>query len=295
MARTAIQVLNDRQLTSPPSWLPENTHYLCMMGSVAYGASGDTSDMDIYGWAIPPKRIIFPHIDGHIRGFGVPPENFEIYQQHHVKDGTQEYDFAIYSIVKFFDLAMQNNPNMVDALFVPERCILHETKIAQMVRVNRRMFLHRGSYAKFNGYARAQLRKLEGKTNSTNPKRAESIEKFGWDVKFGYHLTRLADECEQILLTGDLDITRGREMFKSIRRGEWTLQQVKDWFERKMQILDQAFLDSKLPDQPPVEKIKMLLIQCLEEHYGSLSNLVKVDKESNLLGELRALVERYDR
>ncbi len=28
------------------------------MGSVAYGVSSDTSDMDVYGWAIPPTEDI---------------------------------------------------------------------------------------------------------------------------------------------------------------------------------------------------------------------------------------------
>ena len=32
----------------PPSWLPDNLCYETMMGSVAYGVSSDTSDVDVY-------------------------------------------------------------------------------------------------------------------------------------------------------------------------------------------------------------------------------------------------------
>jgi hypothetical protein len=31
------------------------------------------------------------------------------------------WDFQIFGIVKFFQLAMENNPNVVDALFTPRR------------------------------------------------------------------------------------------------------------------------------------------------------------------------------
>lgn len=295
MARTAIQVLGDNTLVSPPKWLAENTHYLVMMGSVAYGASGDSSDMDIYGWCMPPLRYIFPHIEGNIPDFGPEPQKFGVWQQHHVKDNDKEYDFAVYSIVKFFDLCMQNNPNMVDALFVPDRCVLHCTKIGLMVRDNRKMFLHKGSFHKFRGYAHAQMRKIGGKANSQNPKRQADIEKHGMDTKFAYHVARLADECEQILTTGDLDITRSREVMKSIRRGEWSLERLTTWFEQKDLALEDAYNNSTLQHKPDINAIKALLLQCLEEHYGSLSKVISIDKDQALLNELRSLVERYDR
>jgi len=40
-------LLNDLQskgLIHPPPWLASTTHYLCQMGSVAYGVAGDDSD-----------------------------------------------------------------------------------------------------------------------------------------------------------------------------------------------------------------------------------------------------------
>jgi hypothetical protein len=36
--------LNTLGLIRPPPWLPSTTHYLCTMGSVAYGVAGDDSD-----------------------------------------------------------------------------------------------------------------------------------------------------------------------------------------------------------------------------------------------------------
>lgn len=167
MSRSVLDVLNDKTLCKPPRWLPENVHYMTITGSVAYAVSGDTSDMDVYGFCIPPKDLVFPHLAGEIPGFGKQVQRFEQYQEHHVKDGPdKEYDFTIYSIVKFFQLCMENNPNMTDALFVPQRCVLQCSRIGQMVRDNRKMFLHKGSYHKFRGYAMAQLHKIDNKNRN---------------------------------------------------------------------------------------------------------------------------------
>jgi hypothetical protein len=48
----------------------EGTQYLVHMGSDAYGVSSNSSDIDAYGFCIPPKSYIFPHLSGEIEGFG---------------------------------------------------------------------------------------------------------------------------------------------------------------------------------------------------------------------------------
>lgn len=157
--------LEKKNLIHPPKWLADNTQYLCVMGSQAYGVSTDTSDVDIYGWCIPPKELVFPHLAGEIPGFGRQIQRFEVYQEHHVKDPSTsiERDFAVYSVVKFFSLCMENNPNMIDSLFVPRNCIIHSTAISENVRENRHIFLHRGAWHKFKGYAYSSINKLRNK------------------------------------------------------------------------------------------------------------------------------------
>lgn len=150
----------------PPKWLPDNTQMLGYAGSAAYGVSNDTSDMDCFGFCIPPKEIVFPFTDGgRIYGFGTQEQRFRVWSEHHVvvPDQKRVMDFAIYNIVDFFHLAMENNPNILDVLFLPRRCILHTTKIAEHVRENRRLFLHKGAMAKLRGYAYSGLNKLKGK------------------------------------------------------------------------------------------------------------------------------------
>ena len=131
---STLQRLTDRGLVKPPRWLPGSVQYETIMGSVAYGVSSDTSDVDVYGWAIPPRDDIFPHLRGEVPGFGTPKARFQQYQEHHIHDADalaghgRVYDVTIYGIVKFFHLAMNNNPNIIDSLFTPVNCVLHSTR-----------------------------------------------------------------------------------------------------------------------------------------------------------------------
>lgn len=278
-----------------PSWLPDNTHYLCIMGSFAYGVSSDTSDMDVYGWSIPPKEYIFPK--NYIRGFGADPPKFEQWQEHHLQDVGAEkmYDFSVYNITKYFQLCMENNPNMIDSMFVPYNCIIHSTNIANMVRENNSMFLHKGCYQKFKGYAFAQLHKMKTKTPEEGSKRYENVQTFGFDSKYAYHLVRLLSECEEILTHGTLTLneTSRREHMKAIRRGEVSEADIYDWFASKEKSLDKLYHESKLQYKPDEAKIKNLLVNCLESHYGSIQEMEKTVSLSDVLLEMQMVIDKF--
>lgn len=361
-----IKDLEGRKLIHPPRWLSTNTHYLTMMGSVAYGVSSDMSDIDIYGFCIPLKNDLFPHLRGEIPGFGKQIQRFEQWQEAHILDSSagggsgREYDFSVYSIVKYFQLCMDNNPNMIDSLFTPHNCVLYSSVTSNLVRDNRHLFLHKGCWPKFKGYAYAQLCKLNTKgrlavrdfelrhhipstdhlrdridevkaiisgdvadsiiepllahdrgqsiagtrlvdvyldlleDGDKNPdgKRKELVEKYGYDVKFAYHVVRLLLEVEQILATGTIDLQRDREQLKSIRRGEWSEKEIRDWASAKEADLETLYKNSELPWGPDESKIKALLLQCLEAHYGNLDGaVVQQDRPTEVLREIQKLLD----
>lgn len=292
-----LQKLRSAALIHPPRWLVDNTQYLTVMGSVSYGVSGETSDVDVYGFCIPPKDIVFPHLAGEIPGFGTPRERFDQWQQHHVRppDGRETtYDFQVFGLVRYFQLLMECNPNVIDSLFTPRRCVMHATQVGEIVRENRKLFLHKGAWHKFRGYAYSQMHKIKGKVNASNPARAETIGKFGYDVKFAYHVVRLLDEVEQIMVEHDLDLERNREQLKSIRRGEWTLEQIETHFEAKERALENTYATSTLPHAPDEERIKGVLLGCLEMHFGSLEGAVRRDASvARLVGEIQDILARY--
>lgn len=338
-----IHRLQTEGVAHPPKWLADNTAYLTQMGSVAYGVSEDNSDQDIYGFCLPPKDVVFPWLAGEIPGFGEQNERFNVWDQHHIKSGGREYDFAVYNIVRYFDLCMNANPNMIDSLFTPDRCVRHITALGTMVRERRKVFLSKKVWPKFKGYAYQQLHKMDLKRKD-NPEIADmrafaeehgldltkdwdelaqslsnrdlhdesnrfrimadgvrargrryvGIAQHGFDVKFAYHVVRLMCEVQQILEEGDLDLQRNREQLKAIRRGEWTPEQIKEYFQSRETLLEEAYTRSNLPHTPNVPAIKELLLNCLEQHYGSISTQVTRETAvGDILADLQRIVERY--
>ena len=157
-----VKKLEDRKLIRPPSWLSDSVQLLVNTGSVAYGISKDTSDIDCYGICIPKKEQIFPHLSGEILGFGKQKQRFEHYLQHGVVDINKgvKYDITVFNIVKSFHLMMECNPNQIEIPYVPQDCILSTTQVGQMIRENRRLFLHKGAWPKHKGYAYSSLHKM---------------------------------------------------------------------------------------------------------------------------------------
>jgi predicted nucleotidyltransferase len=292
-----LQKLRSAALIHPPRWLVDNTAYLTVMGSMSYGVSGDSSDVDVHGFCIPPKDVVFPHLAGEIAGFGTPGQRFDQWQQHHVRppDGRETtYDFQIFGIVRYFQLCMECNPNMIDSLFTPRRCVMHATQVGNHARAHRKLFLHKGAWHRFRGYAYAQMHKIKGKVNATNPARAEAIAQFGYDVKFAYHVVRLLDEVEQIMVEHDLDLERNREQLKSIRRGEWTLEQIERHFEAKERALENTYAASTIPHAPDEAAIKAVLMECLEMHFGSIEDGVRRDPSAaRLIRDIEDVLARH--
>lgn len=268
---------------------------MTIMGSQAYAVSGESSDIDIYGFCIPPKDMIFPHLAGVIPGFGNQIQKFEQFQQHHIldKDSGKEYDLNIYNIIKYFQLVMDNNPNMVDSLFTDHTCVIKATKLANHVRDNRKVFLNKKCWHTFKGYAFQQMHKMEIKNPDPTSARYPMIQKYGYDVKFAYHVVRLLNEVEQILIEGDLDLRRNNDQLKAIRRGEWTMEQIKTYFVDKEKSLEDVYTKSTLPHTPNEPAVKKILLEVLEEHFGSLDGAIETkDHYRQILRDIQRLVSK---
>ncbi len=292
-----LETLAKRRLIEPPGFVRSNTQYLVITGSRSYGTNTPESDYDVYGWCIPPKDMVFPHLRGEVLGFGTQVKRFEQWLQHHIHDpeARRDYDFTVLSIVKYLHLCLENNPNIIDTLFVPQECIIHSTRVGQMVREARCQFLHKGCWHRFKGYAYSQLKKCKSQTRTG--KRADTVAEDGYDLKFASHIIRLLGEVEQILTEGNLDLQRNREQLKSVRRGDWTLAQLESYFAAKEQQLEKVYAEcTTLPwgpkDKHLEENIHALLLRCLEEHYGSVSGAVV--SESQAIKALRQIRQLSD-
>ena len=185
---------------------------------------------------------------------------------------------------------INNNPNIIDSLFVPRNCILHSTPIGDLVREQRKLFLHKGCWAKFKGYAYGQIHKI--RTKSPIGKRKDIVEEHGYDIKFAYHVVRLLGEVEQLMIEQDLDLTRNAEQLKAIRRGEWSIEQLESYFTNKEKALESVYLNCGLPEKPNESAIRELLMNCLEQQYGSLEGVViKQNQGTVALRKIKKIID----
>lgn len=125
--------------------LQENVILLGLGGSMAYGTDTENSDVDIRGIALNPGREILLGKD------------FE-----QVIDNKT--DTVVYSFKKIISLLTENNPNVLELLFLDEDQYLYMTQVGRQLIEKRDMFLSQVAYYKFGGYARAQLGKLKTKS-----------------------------------------------------------------------------------------------------------------------------------
>ena len=116
-------------------------------GSHAYGTNTPDSDIDLRGVAVPPKRFFI--------GFS------NIFEQNIVGQHGSKEDTTIYDIRKFFRLTTDSNPNMIELLFVPDRCIKKITPWGEKILANRELFLSQKAKFKFSGFAMSQLKRMK--------------------------------------------------------------------------------------------------------------------------------------
>ncbi|MFM7918785.1 MAG: hypothetical protein ACKPJJ_01095, partial [Planctomycetaceae bacterium] len=58
--------------------------------------------------------------------------------------------------------------------------------------------------------------------------------------------------------------------------------------------LEHACLHSRLPEQPDVPAIRQLLLECIEEHYGCLDQIVaRPDADTQSLHEISRIIDRW--
>jgi len=139
------QIINIIKTNSPHlSWIENGLIYLVRHGSRAYNCHTETSDDDYKGICIPPKQYYFG--------------NLNKFEQAELKDPNP--DTVIFEIKKFFSLAVQANPNVLETLFVDENDRLYVSALGQEILDNRELFLSKKIYHTMKGYAYAQMKRL---------------------------------------------------------------------------------------------------------------------------------------
>ena len=139
----------------------------CISGSVCYGTNTKDSDLDIRGCFLNKNRDVF----------GLFPAPVQ------VSDETN--DTTYYELRRFIQLALDNNPSILEYLFVPEDCIRAITPEWKAFVDNRHLFISKRAKHTFAGYSYAQVKRAKGQNkwvNNAKPERKPILEDFCWYV-----------------------------------------------------------------------------------------------------------------
>jgi predicted nucleotidyltransferase len=139
----------------------------CNAGSRAYNLATPTSDLDIRG--------VFKLPAGEYLRVTQPPQQ--------VNDGTQ--DTIYYELRRYFHLAADCNPNIIELLWTDESDIRLCTPAMREVLRRRDLFLSKKAYHTFSGYAVAQIKKARGQNKlvyNPQPKERPTQLDFCWVI-----------------------------------------------------------------------------------------------------------------
>ena len=153
-----------------------------MVGSHLYGTNTPKSDKDYVGVFIPDKEFIL--------GTG-KVEHVEIRtnpSSSGKRNTKDDIDTVLYSLPKFFRMAENNNPNIVEIFFAPEKNIVFKNEAGQKIIDAAALFMSKKVKHSFSGYAYSQKAKLIRKRDRLKglQKTLLAIEKFrgnGYDKK----------------------------------------------------------------------------------------------------------------
>lgn len=126
------------------AWLPARTIFLTKSGSHAYGTNLPTSDLDLKGVAVPPREYFL----GYLHRF----------EQAECRDPV---DAVVYDVRKFFALAADCNPNIIELLFADPSDVIRSNRYWDRVIAKRDLFVSKKAQHTFSGYAMAQLKRIK--------------------------------------------------------------------------------------------------------------------------------------
>jgi predicted nucleotidyltransferase len=231
-----------------------------------YGTTTENSDDDYTGIFFPDKKYTMG-----IKG--IEQVEFRTNSTKSGKHNTKEdQDVVLYALRKWIQLAMNNNPNILELLFSPKNCVLINSPIWQRLYDNRHLFLSLKIFHSFRGYAHSQRKRLELKSGN-NTGRTDLIEKYGFDVKLASHNIRLYLECIQLLKEEQITFPLPeRQLVLQIKTGQWSGE---EGFQKFIKLSDELSVrcqtlydNSKLRYSPAQEEINDLLIDIQEDYYG---------------------------
>jgi predicted nucleotidyltransferase len=140
----------------------EEILYKARVGSHLYGLNTEDSDEDFVGVFMPdPYQLLGlnpkDELDKSTKSSSTSRRNT-----------NEDTDYKLYSLKKFVSLALKNNPNIVELLFVNDNNLLVDSEVMRELRANYDKLVSQKVHHSFTGYAYSQKKKLTVKAERYN-------------------------------------------------------------------------------------------------------------------------------
>jgi predicted nucleotidyltransferase len=222
------------ELVTPGEDMRRYVIFRVTVGSRAFGLAGEKSDEDRRGVYLPPAELTWSLFK--------PPEQVEFQSE-----GVEEVDWEL---EKFVRLALQANPNLLEALWSPH--VLHADETGQELRSIRQAVLSRHLFKTYSGYVLSQFRLMK-----------DGYAKKGvYRAKHAMHLIRLLYSGIHAVRTGEIlvDVGEHRNQLLEIRGGTWPLEEVRRLALELNDRFQQQFATTCLPERPDYDRVNRFLI-----------------------------------
>ena len=225
-------------------------------GSTAHGMYVPPSDPNSLS-DMDTMSVCVPSLDYY---FGL--KEYGSRQTKEIKQG--EWDVVIYMLQKFINLLYKGNPNVLTLLWLDPQHYIQIKSAGQYLIDQRELFVGKHVYQSFTGYAYSQLNRMEriNFKGYMGEKRKRLVMKHGYDTKNAAHLIRLLRMGIEFLRDGTVQVARpdAAELL-GIKRGEWTLEQVKSEAEHLFAHAEEGYKRSSLPEKPDFEAVHRLALE----------------------------------
>ena len=146
------------------------TIYITVVGSHSYGMARPESDVDIRGIAIPTREYFHGYLNTFAQFEAEYPRDADVGGETIVGrlermvgrkiPADEQLDSSIYGLRKFFKLAADCNPNIIEFLYADPSCHVLTTSYSDTLVQNRHLFLSTKAKFTFSGYAHSQLKRI---------------------------------------------------------------------------------------------------------------------------------------
>lgn len=234
------------------------------------------------GTYIPPEEA---HSTDDIDVFGVlvhGPEYYHSTESMFTEQSTfvtagETLDIESHEIRKFINLLCKGNPNVNQHLWLDSNKYFVIYRAGLILIKNRREFLSKRMLLSLSGYALSQLHRMEKfeKRGYMGTKREAIVKKYGYDIKNASHLLRLLYQGILLAQKNELLVVLPdnlKNVVMGVKRGEWSLDEVKTYAKELEQKFDDVMRESHLPLRASTDVANHICQKVIEAHWEDLKD-----------------------